>query len=335
MVQGAVRLGRCVAVLCLFASMSGETHADEVLLEDGGRIIGRVKELKRRKLHMRTEHMGTVRIELDSIVELRTDRELTVEVESGEQFTGRLIVAGGLLTIEGAQPMTVAVAVVERIEKPADVFWDRVDLDASGGLNLVRGNSTTTSYRLDAGAVHNPGGQRTRMDLSTSVTAKESDEETRRSTFDLLHEWVATPRWTLDGVLDLESNEAKSLQLRSILSLTPGFRLVRSPGHKLEGLFGVSYISEDFEGESPDGGIAGHLGFSYRLNVGPTRLDALLLHYSTSGSRYLVQFDSKLRIEIVRNLDFDITFYDRFDSEPPVAIEENDYGLTLGLGWSN
>ena len=55
--------------------------ADEVVLEDGSILIGTVKELKGKRLHVRTKTLGVVRIDRDSIIEVRIERPLTVELQ--------------------------------------------------------------------------------------------------------------------------------------------------------------------------------------------------------------------------------------------------------------
>ena len=38
--------------------------------------------------------------------------------------------------------------------------------------------------------------------------------------------------------------------------------------------------------------------------------------------------------DLFSDLDFKLTVYDRYDSQPPPGNETNDTGLTLGLSWS-
>jgi len=42
-----------------------------------------------------------------------------------------------------------------------------------------------------------------------------------------------------------------------------------------------------------------------------------------------------LRRELVEDFFWDLSLYDSFDSEPPIAgLEKNDWWLVTGLGWS-
>ena len=77
------------------------------------------------------------------------------------------------------------------------------------------------------------------------------------------------------------------------------------------------------------------VGLDYRLRIGLARLDSILVAFPFNSERTLVNYDAKLRFEIVHNLDLDLTYYDRYNSDPPVAMFNRDYGFTFGLGWSN
>ncbi len=107
---------------------------------------------------------------------------------------------------------------------------------------------------------------------------------------------------------------------------------------RLELFGGLALNREDFEGEPKTDTPEGLLGMAYRLRAARgIDFDASLFvlpNLETSG-RVRTQFDSSLSIDLLADFDFKLTFYDRYDSQPPVGNETNDYGLTLGLSWSH
>ena len=52
------------------------------------------------------------------------------------------------------------------------------------------------------------------------------------------------------------------------------------------------------------------------------------------SGRYRSQFDTTLSIDLISDLDFKVTAYDRFDSDPPLGNDKHDTGVTVGLSWS-
>ena len=45
--------------------------------------------------------------------------------------------------------------------------------------------------------------------------------------------------------------------------------------------------------------------------------------------------NASLNIGLVGELDFNVTFYDRYNRHPAIGFDRNDYGLLLGLRWNN
>jgi putative salt-induced outer membrane protein YdiY len=52
------------------------------------------------------------------------------------------------------------------------------------------------------------------------------------------------------------------------------------------------------------------------------------------SDRIRSQFDGTLSLDVVADLDLKLTFYNRYDSQPPAGNDKNDAGMTLGLSWS-
>ncbi len=322
------------AVLAL-AIGGGPLAADEVVLDDGTRIVGKVKRFRGKRLEIRTRHMGLAKVQRDGIAEIRTERAVEVEVDTGERWTGTLELVGGVATVAGESTAAFPFSDVVRIEELEFDLWDRLEVETSGGLNLVRGNSRSTTYRLDAAVEYDRGVSRTRAALSTTVDEQQRSADTRRSTLDLGHElWSSQKRFSLDAFGNFETNQKAKLDLRSVAGGAAGYKLVDGRLHRLEGFLGLAWISEDYVGEAPDEHLDMVIGFEYRLSRWGNRFTTSLRSYPDFSGRLLVQLDGKLKVELVEYYDFDVTFYDRYDSSPPVAAEKHDYGLTLGLGWS-
>jgi len=48
-----------------------------------------------------------------------------------------------------------------------------------------------------------------------------------------------------------------------------------------------------------------------------------------------LEFNTKARIELLKDFFFTLTFYDSYDNQPPAARGvTNDYGFTTGVSWS-
>jgi len=41
-----------------------------------------------------------------------------------------------------------------------------------------------------------------------------------------------------------------------------------------------------------------------------------------------------LRIELVRNFNWNLQLYENYDTRPPVTAPKNDLGITTSVGWT-
>jgi hypothetical protein len=55
-------------------------------------------------------------------------------------------------------------------------------------------------------------------------------------------------------------------------------------------------------------------------------------HLTTLG-RVRLGAESNLKVEIIRNLFWKMSFYESYDSKPPVVAPKNDFGTSTSLGW--
>ena len=104
---------------------------------------------------------------------------------------------------------------------------------------------------------------------------------------------------------------------------------------------GLAINREDFgDPEGPESQIEalGSLHLSvFTFDTPETQLDLKLFVYPglSETARQRAELDITLRKEIIEDFFWDLSFYDSFDRQPPIAgLEKNDWWLVTGLGWS-
>ena len=96
--------------------------------------------------------------------------------------------------------------------------------------------------------------------------------------------------------------------------------------------------------ETPDSGetdtqleAVGSMLWDYFLFSHPERnihLELSIFPSLSDPGRYRASFDTVMKVEIVKDLYFDITAYASYDSEPVSdTASQSDYGITSGLGY--
>jgi putative salt-induced outer membrane protein YdiY len=327
-------IGALIFVLGLSA-----VDAAEVYLKDGSVVIGTVKSLTDGDdLDVDTEHMGVVTIEWDGIDQIRGTRIVDVELFDGRRILGKIVLNEDGLSIIGDDTQIVPLKAIFEIKEVNETFWEGLDVYTDLGTNVIRGNNQVTQLSFGGGVGYNARNFEVSIDGTTIINEQTDAQDTRRVTLSGVYTYKFSNNWSGNGLFQWERDDQQGLKGRSVFGGALGKRIVNRRRTRLELFGGLALNREDFEGEPRADTPEGLLGAAYRLrSAGGIEFEASLFVFpnlETSG-RVRSQFDSSLSIDLFADFDFKLTFYERYDSDPPVGNETHDYGLTLGLSWSN
>ena len=313
--------------------------AAEIYLKDGSVVIGTIKGLADGgDLDVDTEHMDVVTIEWDAIDEIRGTRTVDVELFDGRRILGNIVLNENGLSVIGEDTQIVQLAELFAIDEVNDTFWEGVDVYTDLGMNIIRGNNQLTQVSFGGGIGYNARNFEISIDGTTIIIQQTDAQDTRRATLSGLYTHKLGNNWTGSGLLQFERDDQQGLKGRSLLGGALGKRIYNRRRMRLTLFGGLALNSEEFEGEPRTETPEGLLGVAFRLRAARgIDFDASLIVFpnlETSG-RVRTQFDSTLSIDLFADFDFKLTVYDRYDSDPPIGNETNDYGMTVGLSWSH
>ena len=314
-------------------------NAAEVYLKDGSVVIGTIKSLADGEdLDVDTEYMDVVTIDWDAIDEIRGSRTVDVQLFDGRRILGKVDLNENGLSIIGEDTLTVQLAEVFAIDEVNDTFWDALDVYTDLGMNIIRGNNQVTQVSFGGGIGYNARKFEISIDGTTIINEQTDALDTRRVTLSGVYTYKFGNNWTGSGLLQFERDDQQGLKGRSLLGGALGKRLYNNRRMRFDLFGGVALNSEEFIGEPRTETPEGLLGAAYRLRAARgIDFDVSLIVFPSleTSDRVRSQLDSSLSINLFADFDFKLTFYDRYDSQPPVGNETHDYGLTLGLSWSH
>jgi len=325
------------AVLGLLASAGA--GAAQVYLKDGSIVIGTIENLvDGEDLTVDTQHMDLVTIEWDAVKEIRGDTEMVLELYSGERISGDIVMSEDTITVSstGQQDRVLAPNQVFTIEDVNDSFWGGFSAHTDLGANIVRGNNRVTQYTLGVGVEFDATDYETGLDASSILNQQKEGTDTRRLTLGGFYNHNLGNNWQAGGLYQFERDGQQQLEGRSLVAGIVGNRIINARRTRVSLVAGLALNSEDFETTERTQTMEGVLGATYRLRSRwDLDIDSSLMVFPSleNSDRVRLQFDSSVGFEIIGDLDFKLTFYDRYDSEPPTENDKNDYGLTMGLSW--
>jgi putative salt-induced outer membrane protein YdiY len=353
-------IARAIALLAILSLTPAFLPADVVTLKNGDRITGAVISSDAKVLKMKTEFVGDVEIQWEAVSSIDSPDKLYVTSEDGQTLVGPVkteaeklavttaesgVVEAPLATVAAVRNQEAQDAYVAEIERLRDPkltdFW-RGFFDS--GLALTAGNAETTTFSNAAGATRQT--KRDKINLYfTSVYAKaqtlnpETDEKLSAATANAIrggtrYEVNVNDKLFTFGFLDLEFDEFQGLDLRNVIGGGLGYHVVKNERTTFDLFGGASYNQEFFQDDITRRSaeiVAGET-FTYDIN-GRTSLTERFAFYPnmTETGEFRMQFDTGLTTDIFKWLGWNLTFSDRFLSNPIPGRQKNDLLLTTGV----
>ena len=304
-------------------------NAAEIHLRDGSVVMGNILSLQDSEdLVVDTEYMDEVIIEWEAITVVRETQVIEVELFNGERIFGEVVVDEKGVSIIGAE--TTVTLPRDRIFSIAEVsesFWEGIDVYTDVGMNIVRGNNEVTQLSFGAGIGYDGVNFESSLDATTIINEQTEGQDLRRATLAGSYAYRLPRNWQVSGLLQFESDDQQGLDLRTLVGGALGNRVYNQRRMRIDLHGGLVVNSEEFDGQPRNESLEALLGSDIDASL-------FILPSLEQSDRVRMQFDASLSVDLFADLDFKLTVYDRYDSQPPEGNDTNDSGLTLGLSWS-
>jgi putative salt-induced outer membrane protein YdiY len=339
------RLAGQLAFLALLLLIVAPLNADELLMKDGSRLIGKVVKQEDGTLDFETSYAGTIKVKWDQISELHTEEPVRVMLDNEELYE-----TTDITREDGAAVVTaVTDGTSVSIEPDAITFinpepWRygegyRFTGLLNAGLVYQRGNTVSDEIDIDGNL-----GLRWKDDRVTVFGQLENDSsfgETTAKNWLLTgkYDHFQTEKFYYGANVGFEHDEFADLDLRSKIGPHVGYQFFERPTLNLSTDAGVMYVNENFIESEDDDYIAfswlvdfdwfvipDHVQFYHRNNGLLSMEDAGdLVIYSWTGFRF------PLYMGIVASLEAEV----KYDGGAPSDIDKTDttYRAKLGYQW--
>jgi putative salt-induced outer membrane protein YdiY len=339
-----------ITLLLILASLASASalaapRTDIVVLLNGDRLTGEVKQLFRGKLRFKTDTADTIEIQWDKVATVESRQRLQVELANGEQLYGSAEaspVSGQLQLKDGPDSKPVSLPLISIVQiHPIDQGTRLARLDGylTGGYNYTKANHLQ-EFVFTGGLSTTQERHRWSVDASTAVTTQDGANDTQR--FDVTGQFrrFLAQRWFWQGTLEFASNDELGLDLRTALGAAFGRYLLQSHYHEWAAYVGANVTNESEVAAPSRQNVEAVFGtqfafFQYDTPERTLNAQLDLLPSLTDSGR--IRADAKLvsRLEIVKDFFFELALYGTYDNRPAAnAKSDSDYGTELSLGYS-
>jgi hypothetical protein len=348
--------------------LPGLVCADQVTLKNGDRLTGTIvktdDDLK--TLLIKTDLAGDVTVPWDAVTALVSSQPLHLTLSDGRVIAGTVSTTDGKLEVatKDAGAVPAAHDSVKAIRNDAQQMeFDRLQHPRfrdswSGlfdlGLSITEGNSSTAALTI-AGKAARVLPKNNLSLYYTSVYANDSHTSPSTTTANAIHagvryEFNLTPKVYVFAFTDFDSDALQSLNLRNVIGGGLGYHLINTKKTQFNVFAGGSYDQEYFSayttanpapppalilvdaqsrhsaeivsGESLNTKLGPRTTFSEQLTFFP--------NLSSIGD-YRVTFDATATTKLKTWLGWQVTFSDRYITDPPLGLKGNDLLLSTGL----
>src|SRR5271154_3239902 len=321
-------------------------RGDVVTMKNRDRFTGEVKRLQSGVLYIETDYAANnLAVDWAQVQNVKSTATYLITLSSGVHVTGKLERLPGtgergedVTILNGAQDIHLPPADVVEIASHKPSFWRQLQGSIDAGTSFTSGNSQITA-NTDLTATYSTPKWATTAGLSTSFNDQSSGAKTNRNDASLGGQYFLGRNAYVGGLLDFLHSSQQDLDLRTTVGGGYGRYFKRTGTTDFRWLGGVVYTRESFTTttNSADSNAEGLIGLdydSYRFKVGEIHFQAMVFPGLTDYGRVRATTNNSLVIKLTNNFHFTFTFWDNYDSRPPVAAKNNELGLSSAIGWA-
>jgi putative salt-induced outer membrane protein YdiY len=349
-----------LSVLSVLAVLTPSARADQLTLKNGDRLTGIIVKSDAKTVLIKTEFAGDVNVQWDAVSSMVSSQPLHLLLRDGQTVVGTVTTTDGKLNVatkaagEITAPKDTVIEVrnddeqkahdaeVDRLRNPRLTdFWSGL-LDT--GLSVTRGNSATLAYNLSAKAVRATTRDKITV-YSTAVYANDDTTPPNRTTAHAIRgglrgDFNVSERLFVFGFTDFEYDQFQDLDLRNVLGGGLGYHVIKAKSTTFDVFGGGDYEQEFFSAipafptglTRKTGEIVAGEEFDAKLNGRTTLAEKFSLYPNVSNTgEYRFQFDATAATKLKTWLSWQVTYSDRYLSDPLPGLKKNDVLLSTGL----
>jgi putative salt-induced outer membrane protein YdiY len=339
--------------------------ADQVTLKNGDRLTGTIVKSDAKTLLLKTEFAGDVTLQWEAVTSIVSSQTLHLALKDGQTIVGTVTTTDGKFEVatKDTGPVVAAKEVVVGVRDDAEqkAYDDQIDrlrhphltdfwsglLDT--GLSVTRGNSDSLTFNLSGKAARVTD----RDKISVYTTAIYSDSSVDGVTSTTAHAIRGGVRGDLNVsdkffvfcFTDFEYDQFQDLDLRNVIGGGLGYHVINTKATTFDVFAGGSYDADFFgalaaTASAPatpaitrkTGEIVLGETFNTKINNRTTLTEQFSLYPNVSDTgTYRFQFDATAATKLKNWLSWQVTYSDRYLSNPLAGFKNNDLLLSTGV----
>jgi putative salt-induced outer membrane protein YdiY len=320
---------------------------DTIIMKNGDHLTGEVKRLQEGVLYVQTDYFsGSVGLDWLQVEKVESTATFQIVLSDGKRLTGRISKVDSaaapnkdvMVSAEGVDTPLASTDVVQ-IDSQKPNFWRQLKGSIDLGYNYTSGNNQS-SLSTDANAEYVAAHWAAGSSYTASFSGQSGGTSANLFEVQSFGERFLNRNSYVIALADFLHSSQQDLSLRSTFGGAYGRYFIRNNKNTFRWLIGA-----DFTQASYQSGLAQPTQQNVELLVG---VEYQLFHFDryTLKSQFLVfpglsdfgrvrlTTTDTLGIKLSNNFTLNFSFWDNFDSHPPLNAKQNAQGLSTSLGWT-
>jgi putative salt-induced outer membrane protein YdiY len=318
---------------------------DTIIMKNGDHLTGEVKRLQEGVLYVQTDYFsGSVGLDWLQVEKVESTATFQIVLSDGKRLTGRISKSAAapnkevMVSAQGVDIPLASTDVVE-IQSQKPNFWRQLKGSIDLGYNYTSGNNQS-SLSSSASAEYVAARWAAGANYTTSLSGQTGGASTNLFQQQSFAERFLNRNSYVIALADFLHSSQQDLSLRTTLGGAYGRYLVRNNQNSLRWLVGADYTLAKYDA---DLGLATQkdtellLGIEYQLfHFDRYTLQSQFLVFPGISDFGRVRFTTTdtFGIKLSNNFSLNFSFWDNFDSHPPLNAKQNAQGISTSLGWT-
>jgi hypothetical protein len=306
---------------------------DKVLLKNGDLITGEIKSMKFAKMKFDMTGPGTIDIKWEEIVRIRSDKIFQVTMRKGDVV---------ITTLDSLFFKThdATLADIVEIVQIKDKFLQRVDGDINLGFNYAK-SSDNAQFNFSSSTTYRKPKTEITLKLNSVLTHNSKDTIVSKKqdvAIDYYQKLKNSFYW--NALFGWQQNTQLGLKNRFLINGSSGKILINNNQQRLLTGAGLSFNLENtIDTATYKKNLEGLVLIQFkkfRYSTPKISIDAQYIIYPgiSDWGRVRMDFQLNTKIEVFKDFNVGLSFYDLFDNRPAqAAASKNDFGINFTLGY--
>lgn len=335
----------------LFAPTSAAGPKTDVLyMKNGDKMTCEIKTMDAGAVYVSLDYVdGTISVNWSRIARIDSPQLFLVELDDGSTYSGHISVH----PVEGTDSVLVEVAQedgtqlvfdksrIAALSRTSTTFFGRLNGNLTSGVSFAKGNNTTT-YNL-ASNINYP---RPRWSVALTMNSNFSnsngvDASTRNQLTVVGAHLMRWNNWYYTGFGSGLQSAEQQISLQANLGGGVGRYLKKTSNLRASVVGGLVYQNTNYEASVTTANSENLLGVMLlgTLNYVMFKRTSLTMTVDaipslTEPGRFYFNTNAAYFLKLFGTINWNLSFYGNWDTQPPAGTSGNDYGINSGLSWT-